>query len=73
MAVETAIENLQVGDIIQLSFDGVKFSHSLLVTAFENGEALVSTHSFDSLDRALSSYTFERARGLHVLGGYDIV
>ena len=71
MAVETAIENLEVGDIIQLSFDGVKFTHSLLVTGFDGKMPLVSTHSMDSVDRALSSYTYERARGLHILGGYE--
>lgn len=38
---ETTIDNLQIGDVIQLSFDGVKFSHSLIVV--KNGNNIYNT------------------------------
>jgi hypothetical protein len=69
VAVETPIESLEVGDIIQLSFDGTKFGHSLLVVQ-SGSDPKIATHSMDSLDRPLSSYIYAKARGLHITGAY---
>jgi hypothetical protein len=63
---EAPIETLETGDIIQLSFDGEKFGHSLLVT--EPGtNPKVATHSMDSFNRPLSSYGYVLARGIHII------
>ena len=32
---EAEIDKMQIGDIIQLSFDGIKFSHALIVVDME--------------------------------------
>jgi hypothetical protein len=66
VAREVPIAQLQAGDIIQLSFDGEKFSHSLLVLS-GGADPKVATHSIDSYNRALSSYTYQLARGLHII------
>ncbi len=66
-AAEIPASDAVPGDVIQLSFDGIKFSHSLFVV--EKGERgiLIATHSDDSDYRALDSYNYRFDRGLHIL------
>lgn len=63
---EVSKEDLELGDIIQLSFDGNRFSHSLIVTNKKNTDIFVSTHSKDSLNRNLKLYNFKQARFIHI-------
>lgn len=58
------------GDIIQLSFDGEVFSHTLFVLTtgilpFHNN-ILVASHSQDALNRPLSTYTYQKLRMLKI-------
>ena len=53
------------GDVIQLSFDGVVFSHTLIVLRVYP-MILVAAHSEDSLFRPLESYDYQIARYLHI-------
>ncbi len=57
---------LQPGDLVQLSFDADRFSHTLVVTQTAP-ELLICAHSEDSLDRPLASYRFQLARYLHIV------
>jgi len=69
-AIETTVEKLEVGDIIQLSFDGIGFSHSLLVTElnFDNPyDPFVTTNTYDVYNKPLSWYSFAKARFLHIV------
>lgn len=66
-AVPVPAEEAIPADIIQLSFDGVKFSHSLIIVEKDERGILVTTHSDDADDRPLSSYTYRLARGIHIL------
>lgn len=69
-AIEVAVENLQVGDIIQLSFDGEKYAHSLFVTKLNPNNPynpFVTTNSYDALNKPLSWYSFKKARFLHIV------
>ena len=68
-ARECNVAEAEPGDIIQLSFDGTSFSHSLLVVQ-GGADPLVSTHSYDCFGRRLSSYTYAAARALHIMGAY---
>lgn len=65
-AVETTLENLRPGDIVQLSFTPGVFSHSLLVVSVGYPPAehniLIATHSYDSDYRPLDSYQNVAAR-----------
>ena len=58
----------EIGDIIQLSFDGVQFTHSLLLTNKIQNEAFVSTHTYDAYNRPLNSYFYQKIRVIHIDG-----
>lgn len=65
------IEELEIGDIIQLSFDGEIFAHSLIVVEkIESNldKIFVATHTFDSYGRRVSSYDYIKIRYLHIQG-----
>ena len=68
-AKNVKIHELELGDIIQLSFDGKTYGHSMLVV--QKGTSLdkigVATHTFDSYNRKVSSYTFQKARFIHIV------
>ena len=67
--VESSIDRLEIGDIIQLSFDGVRFGHSLVVV--KNGvdieTTLVAAHTFDVFGKRVADYGFERIRFIHLV------
>lgn len=69
---EEVIENLQIGDILQLSFDGKKFSHTLIVVTIDNKNNLsgikIASHTFDSFDKAVTEYEFKKVRMIHIEG-----
>lgn len=67
-AEEVAIEELELGDVIQLGDSTGRFYHSLLVTGFSPGGPLVSAHTNDAYTRPLNSYSYAMARYLHLLG-----
>ena len=60
-------QQLEIGDIVQLSFDGKKFVHTLVVIEAEK-DILVSTHTFDSYKRNLNTYTYQKSRNIHIEG-----
>ena len=66
--------DMRPGDVVQLSFDGTRYGHSLLVVAVEERETpeypniLVATHTFDSDYRPLDSWTDVDYRYLHIGG-----
>ena len=63
----SSADMMQLGDIVQLGHDNGTWYHSLLVTGFDNG-IFVSTHTFDAHLRPLSTYVFDQARYLHIIG-----
>lgn len=66
-AVSENIENLEIGDFIQLH-NGTEFYHTLIITGFENGEPLIAAHTRDAYMTPLSVYTFASPHGLHITG-----
>ncbi|MDR1117361.1 MAG: amidase domain-containing protein [Oscillospiraceae bacterium] len=72
-ATETDVTQILPGDVVQLSFDGQTFGHSLFVVAAGKaprpGNILVATHSQDSDNRRLTTYTAAvGVRYIHILG-----
>jgi len=71
-AVETGMAEMEPGDVIQLSFDGVRFQHSLFVveTGAKKGRSdiLIASHSDDQLYTSLGTYIYAKIRFLHILG-----
>ena len=61
------LSRADAGDIIMFTKNGIPY-HSVFVTAVKNGECLVCAHSYDSLDRPLSSYSFEAALCVKIIG-----
>lgn len=63
------LEKIEPGDIIQLSFLPHIYSHSLFVVSKKSSkenEILVASHSIDSDNRPLSTYSFRAYRCLHI-------
>ena len=63
---EATINDMEIGDIIQLSFDSNKFAHSLIITNIKDGNIFVTTHTFDALNKNLQLYTFKKIRFIHI-------
>ncbi|MGN0522129.1 MAG: amidase domain-containing protein [Eubacterium sp.] len=67
MASAVSMENLELGDLIQLN-NSIEYYHTLVVTGFSNGIALVSAHTDDSYMRSIDTYFYHSASALHILG-----
>lgn len=61
---------LEIGDIAQLSFDGKTFKHSLFIIDI-NGNTLndisIATHTYDALGKKISEYNFSKIRFVHIV------
>ena len=72
-AQAVALESVMPGDIIQIATQHTDFHHTLVVV--QTGQVptrdnvLIAAHSYDSLDRPLSTYDISQLRCLHILGG----
>lgn len=58
-------ETVLPGDIIQLSFDGAAYSHTLIVLRGDPS-ILIAAHSEDSLFRPIDTYDYRSIRYLHI-------
>ena len=67
--IKTKIDNLEIGDIIQLRFFPDRFSHSLIIVD-KKGNNLdniyIATHTEDAYYRKVSTYNFEDIRFIHI-------
>ncbi len=66
---ETTKQKVEIGDIAQLSFDGITFGHTLLIVKIENGELYSASHTIDTFGKLVTSYDFEKIRYIHIQGG----
>lgn len=57
---------LEVGDVIQLSFTNNIYGHTLIVTSLENNQIRICAHTVDSQNRLLSTYNYEKARFIKI-------
>ena len=66
------INEINIGDIAQLSFDGINFTHTLIVVNLGDIPTLdniyIACHTYDSYNRRISSYNFEKIRFMHIEG-----
>ncbi len=69
------ISQLMPGDVVQLSFDGKSFQHTVLVVSTgwpaSLNHILVAAHSNDTDNQPLLSYTFHHLRCIHFQGVYS--
>jgi len=67
-AEEVPLNELEVGDIVQLGRATGDFYHSPVVVSVSGERILVAAHSYDAYNKPLYSYNFQQVRGLHILG-----
>lgn len=65
---ECGLAEAEIGDVIQLSFDGSTYTHSLLITNKTEIDTYVSAHSYDAWNRSLNSYFYQNMRMVHING-----
>lgn len=69
---ELPLQLAEKGDIIQLSFDGIQFSHAVIITKIllfpSKDNIFIACHTYDSLNRRLSTYSYKKARLIHITG-----
>jgi len=69
---EVVIKDLEIGDIVQLSFDGIKYGHSLIIVKINGTKTLdnilIASHTDDSFERTVSSYNFTKVRFIKITG-----
>lgn len=67
-AEEQPIDGLQIGDFVQFGRSTGDFYHTPIIVGFSGGEPLLAAHTYDAYNRRLSSYRYDRIRGIHILG-----
>ena len=64
------IENIEIGDVAQLSFDGITFTHSVVVVNIGDTRTLdkifVASHTYDSYNKRISTYISEKIKFIHI-------
>lgn len=67
---EVKQNQIEIGDIAQLSFDGKRFGHTLLITKIQDkldlNEIFISSHTYDSFNKRITEYNFEKIRFIHI-------
>lgn len=67
-AVPCNLNEVKVGDVVQLGNATGDYYHSPIVTAVIGDKVYVSAHTTDTFNRSLSSYDYYSIRCAHILG-----
>lgn len=63
------MNEVEKGDIVQLSFDGRIFAHTLIIVGIDNGNNIfTASHTGDSYMRNISTYVFKKIRFIKIQG-----
>ena len=65
---EASLDEMEIGDVIQLGNNQDGFYHTLLIVGFEGEDPLVAAQTDDAYNRPLSSYNFDFLRAIKILG-----
>lgn len=69
---EIDVNDINIGDIIQLSFDGEVFRHSPVVVRVGNpvsiNNILIAAHSYDRDNYNITNYIWKKIRFIHIIG-----
>ncbi|MBQ8372354.1 MAG: amidase domain-containing protein [Clostridia bacterium] len=65
---DATIDELEIGDVIQLGREEDGYYHTLLVVGFDGDDTLVSAQTDDAYGRPLSTYTYDFARFIKIDG-----
>ena len=71
---DVSISEIEPGDILQLSFDGIHYQHTPVVVQIGNPitpeTILIAAHSDDADYRPLNTYQYKNIRYIHITGFY---
>lgn len=67
-AEKTNAGALQPGDLLQLGTSDGHFYHTPVIISVERDDIFVAAHTFDTVCRPLSSYSYSALRCIHILG-----
>lgn len=62
---------IELGDIVQMSFDGQHFVHSMIIVNKKEDDLKgikIASHTFDSFDKSIMEYKFQKIRFIHIKG-----
>lgn len=63
---------VNIGDIAQISFDGKKFAHTLIIVNIDNVFSIngikIASHTFDTFNKSIAEYNFQKIRFIQVEG-----
>jgi hypothetical protein len=65
---EASLDEMEIGDVIQLGNNQDGFYHTLLIVGFEGEDPLVAAQTDDAFGRPLSTYTYDFSRFIKILG-----
>ena len=65
---EAVIDELEIGDVIQLGNNTDGFYHTLLIVGYDGDDPLVAAQTDDAFARPLSTYTYDFSRILKIEG-----
>ena len=65
---EATLDEVEIGDVIQLGNNQDGFYHTLLIVGFEGEDPLVAAQTDDAFARPLSTYTYDFSRFIKILG-----
>ena len=65
---EGSLDELEIGDVIQLAKNAEGYYHTLLVVGFDGEDTLVAAQTDNAYGRPLSTYTNDYARYIKILG-----
>ena len=63
-----SLDEIEIGDVIQLGNNEEGFYHTLLVVGFEGEDPLIAAQTNDAYGRPLSTYEYDFARYIKILG-----
>lgn len=70
--IDSSLNDIELGDIAQLSFDGNNFSHSLIIVNIDFTQQIsldniyVAAHTYDVLNKKINDYDFKKIRFIHI-------
>lgn len=65
---DARLDELEIGDAIQLGREGDGFYHTLIVVGFEGDDPLIAAQTNDAYMRPLSTYSYDFARYIKIEG-----
>ena len=65
---EVTADECEIGDVIQLGRMNEGYYHSLIIVGFDGEDILIAAQTNDALNRPLSTYSYDFARFIKILG-----